>query len=574
MNYLEPVEKIVRDYFDNAIIIDDQLDLCTTSTDPLLISDEDIDYNLGIEIASALEADTIQEAVPIEDTTHSQRPYETYQTFLNEGFITVPWKYSNSTDIDNLTNILKNAKLLVIDWNLEETNDPHFLGQSSLQIIKRFCEINKGMKCVVIYTKEDFNDVQLKLCSEFNCTNLSNANNMLFFQEKDTLSSLFGFVMSKDVSPNQIIKNISTSLFYNNSTSIHFIESANLLDLRMTKALTEFSGPFEKVFLTQVVTSAMSNADISRFFNETLLSNLLETQLTDTNNNFLLALKVNNLIEVLKRQPIDISVITNLTKALNIFTAEKDIFKELKHYFEQPNFQQELLTALHESISSFEVLKDCILSVCSNYILKDKYKNKPGDIHKYKSQIFLFFMLLDDYISCSNNEQFISIYKDQLHYFTQLMKYTSQSSYTEIQTGTIIKGPSEENSKFLLCITPFCDAFRLESVDNKHKFLVGQLKDEYTETNLKNDKNNCHFLAVPDSNSNELLIIKFDFYHTLTLDQSELANQDNYKNIGTLKKDYVQKIINRYIAYQSRAGVDEVFYKESSYINNFINILK
>lgn len=60
------------------------------------------------------------------------------------------------------------------------------------------------------------------------------------------------------------------------------------------------------------------------------------------------------------------------------------------------------------------------------------------------------------------------------------------------------------------------------------------------------------------------------FFNVTSMDEQELRNK--YQKLIVLKKDYVQNIINRYIAYQARAGVNELFFKEA-YRNNFVDLL-
>ncbi|PGD05953.1 response regulator receiver domain [Bacillus toyonensis] len=567
MNYLEPVAKIVKDYFDNAIIIDDELELGTAPTKVPSISDQELTFNSDIEFAATVEFDTKPaDSLPSDKKQHSLRPYETYQTFLKEGFITVPWKYSSEKDIDNLENILKNAKLLVIDWNLEETRDPYLLGESSLTIIKKFCEENKGLKCVVIYTKEDFNDVTKKLSSAFDCqekTTKSNPNETtVFFQEKSTFtSSLFGFVMSKDISPEKIIQNMADILYENSCTALNFIESATLLDRNINDTLTQFSKPFEKVLLTQIVTSRMSNKRISTFFNETLISNILSELQSREENNFFLHSKKNQILKLIKTNVSDEKV----NELCTFLCVKSGLQGNILKLYKNENFKSELKESLSH-VDSFESLEIAIIEAAKIHYCDSKAFNNVQDT------IFLFFMLLDYYISAKSYKDFEFTYKQEMYRFTRLLKYINKN-YDDNQTKNGSLFIDKINERYLLCITPVCDTVRLDKINGKQKFIIGEkilISNKQTLQGADRD----YILAVPDDTTHEVLFVKFNFFDTITIKEDDLQHQNSYQYLATLKREYIQKIVNSYSSYQSRAGVEELFYKESSYINNFINLIK
>lgn len=54
--------------------------------------------------------------------------------------------------------------------------------------------------------------------------------------------------------------------------------------------------------------------------------------------------------------------------------------------------------------------------------------------------------------------------------------------------------------------------------------------------------------------------IRWDFYHVISMKKEEVLR--DCEKISTLRKEYIQNIINRYISYQARAGVNELFSKK------------
>ncbi|PEV08685.1 hypothetical protein COE14_24635 [Bacillus thuringiensis] len=563
MNTYESVEKIVKEYFDNAIIIDDQLNLSTTENEKIAITDDEIgdfleleqfnhDFNTNEQIAAA--ADVVEDA-------NKYNAFSAFQSLIRKGFITLPWKYQNDVDVveelEKLNPLLINSKLLVIDWNLEETKNKDFLGEASLTIIKRFCELNRGLKCVVIYTKEVMDDVKLKLCPEYQC---DQSEDILFFEEKEP-SSLFGFVMSKDINPDQIIKNISKELLKRNSTTMHFIESANLLDRNINETLTQFNQPFEKVLLTQIITSNMSNKQFNTFFNETLLSNALSELQSSERDNFFIYSKVKKLIELVNNN-VTTEHITGLCSFLNI---NGGIEKELIKLLSDSSFKSELDTIIN-STSSLESLHDKIVEITRKY-----YRDKEL-FDRNKNLILLFFALIEFYSKSSSPEDFEKVYKYELYRFTRLLKYINKN-YDEptAKNGSIHL--DKQTNKYILCITPVCDTVRLQNINNKHKFIIGEKVDIKNKNSLSGTEKS-YILAIPEDSKEEIIFVKFNFFDTTVIENNLLTNVDDYQYISTLKREYIQKIINLYSAYQSRAGVEELFCKESAYVNNFLKLIK
>lgn len=81
-----------------------------------------------------------------------------------EGIITFPYKYQNTKDeiqLNLLSPVLSQAKLLVLDWNLEDAKSGSNLipGTASLKILNNYMVNRKGLKCAVIYTQTNCKDV-------------------------------------------------------------------------------------------------------------------------------------------------------------------------------------------------------------------------------------------------------------------------------------------------------------------------------------------------------------------------------------------------------------------------------
>lgn len=568
MSEQQVVQKIVKDYFSSAVIIDDNLELGTNQPDiQKEFSESDFELENPYEFLD--EDESKLEAAPASESHYEESlntPFETYQEFIREGFVTLPWKYTNKEDINVLKNTLDNTKLLIVDWNLEPSFDKSKMGDIAIEIINSFVSSKKGLKCAVIYTQEDSHSVQSKLENTFICKKIEESEtgeDLFIFEEREGANpkSLFGIIMSKKTNPENIIKSIAQILLNNKSITIHLMESANLLNTNLNRSMTNFNTPFEKVLFTQMVTSNLSNSGISQFINETLISSVIEGDKSDFDgdrSNFLFEVKRRNLIKKLNH--LDQACIEPLMNLLNI--SSKLAKNKIPSLFNDCKFILELKRDV-ECSASVEDLREKLSILLKNKV-EDGIVNNRDKFLNLINDVLLFTLFLDDY-NFEEEEKFVKSFQSQSLTFTKILKFITIGD-KKIKTGSIIKNPSD--GKFLLCITPLCDTERPEVVENKYKFLVGDKIDKPTPENLKNNKGNCYYMPLPLEE--ELFYVKWNFFDTCTV---ELSKIEEIESLITLKKDYIQNIINRYIAYQSRAGINEIFYKESNYISNFKNLI-
>ncbi|WP_214772385.1 response regulator receiver domain [Exiguobacterium sp. s39] len=578
MSEQQVVQKIVKEYFNSAVIIDDNLELVTNKIDN---QDTLTDNDLGIGSSDEIFWEQSEEDDSIESDKQNEEnlntPFETYQEFIKEGFVIMPWKYNDKNDIGVLKNTLNNSKLLIVDWNLEPSSyDNSTMGEIAIEIINNFISSKKGLKCAVIYTQEDTQSVQAKLQSTFACKKIEGfeEEDLFIFEEKDSepSKSLFGIIMTKNTKPENIIKNIAQILLESKSITIHLMESANALNANLGKSMTNFNAPFEKVLFSQMITSNLSNNKVSQFINETLVSSVIENDNTifeSEKRNFLFETKKMNIVKKLNIFEKDLDNHTKtdnhkksleeLVELLNLISKlNTQVIKLFKNY----NFIKDLVNNLENS-NSVECFKNKLSDMLKKHLPEDVVKGKYFD--RIKGDTLFLILFLDDY-NAQEKEKFIESFKQQSLNFTKILKFISLGD-KKIKTGSVIKNLKDDS--YLLCITPLCDTERPASINNKYKFLIGDKIDKPSRDDLKNNKNGCYFMPLPLDE--ELIYIKWNFFDTCTI---ELSDLDEKESLLTLKKDYIQNIMNRYIAYQSRAGINEIFYKESNYISNFMKLME
>ncbi|WP_145948521.1 response regulator receiver domain [Paenibacillus sp. Y412MC10] len=654
------VNHIVKDYFNSILIIDDQLDLDVKvfeETTELDLSNIDYD-SVNSALLIGAEEDSIKAginetavaatpALPIKKYT--LQPEASYHTeLMEEGFVTTPFRYNSTipvAQVDVLSNLLSTIKLLIVDWDLEnsKTVEP---GEAASAILQKYTSFDKGLKCAVIYTASDDFDGIMEYLSD---RNLITKRDGVFFENiSDTGHKLFGFIISKNhFKAKQIIPVISQKLLADKSLVLHFMDTAARINNNISRAMLDFSAPFEKVIFSQIITAKIPENDIPRFLTDKFLGIIMENKDDKYQYNFIVENKITSLKNAIATSEFLLDKVIKLILEIGSDTATK---KALINQFRDSRFVSQLVAKIQNHQQGLQLLEEEICGLVENIDMKrdlflvimlwdeflkekgvkslqedlrDALRLYPFNEENY-NKISSFFNkklsgqfkriilekdiinadLLEKYVDTSfedfktefmttisnfdddkeklinllilwpaffgEDSEFSNSYKKQIYNFTKLMKF-NDSTDDRIETGAMYY--QESNDTYLLCITPFCDTFNTNKVDSYLKFLLGRVEPNPIGDRLKNsDTPNCFYMAVPSIEDEKVKIIKWNFYEVITMHEDDVKSE-KLKKMLYLRKEYIQNVLNRYIAYQSRAGVDELFFKESNYINNFINFL-
>lgn len=663
------INHIVKDYFNSILIIDDELDLNVRivveetidavisnidlgAVDPalLVVSEEEKEY-----FKASMDESAAAAAPAVHEKKYSLQPEAAIHVqLMEEGFVTTPFKYDSTIDVAQvevvLATLLSTIKLLIVDWDLENSQinavEP---GTAASAILHKYASFGKGLKCAVIYTASDDFDGIMDYLSE---NNLITKRNGYFFENiSDSGHKLFGFIISKNqFKPREIIPIISQKLLADKSLVLHFMDTASRINNNISRAMLEFSSPFEKVIFSQILTAKIQENEIARFLTDKFLGLVMEGDHEDYKYNFVIENKINRLKNVTKIQidgfsfdkmvKLILEIGSDKTKKplINLFRNSVFVSQLAKTVQDHQQGLQELEEKIIALVDNSELHKDVFLIVMlwdeflneksdnslqtdittsltlcplnevnlndiSNFFslklsgqfkkfilennltpiieelllsgegksydnFKNEFLNKINGSDIEKEKLLELLVLWPAYFG--DESEFSISYKKQIYSFTKLMKF-NESKNDQIETGSIYR--KVENDTYLLCITPYCDTFNTSKVERNLKFLVGRIEPNSGESNLKNsDSPNCFYMAVPFPEEKKVKIIKWNFYEVITLHEDDVK-LDNMKKMLYLRKEYIQNVMNRYIAYQSRAGVDELFFKESSYINNFKNFL-
>ncbi|THF73226.1 response regulator receiver domain [Cohnella fermenti] len=547
MSIQEQIVGIVKRYFDNAVIIDDELEFEQQRLPE--IKDEELGFIPDdVDIIDDVAPASMKGQLPA-----NEQPGELFHELTKEGIVTFPYKYQRTADelqLRWLSSILRNAKLLFLDWNLEEAKagSSSVAGTASLKIIEEYSKVRSGLKCAVIYTQADCSEVLEEISSHFEIVD----KNAYFFQERNAEegNSLFGFVMNKEIQPSNIMEIIGSILLKDKSISLHILDSVHRLEQSISNVMHRFNAPFEKVIFTQMISSEIDSNDIPAFLDDTLLSDVLTEHSKISATNFLFQSKKTEILQTLLQRPIEQQEIESFHALITLKKKDLIVRKLL-----DSTFMSNIIELLrNHELDSIATLKDEIMRISANQLNDEHIRD-----------IILVLMLIDGFRK--NSSDFQKTFQKQTYYLTKLMKYCKTNSDL-IDTGSIWS-MVDEKGQYMLCITPFCDTYRPEKVNHIYKFIVGRATSP-TEKLLNNKDTNFAFISVPLEESKSLVFVKWEFYNVVSMDGASALQK--MRKITTLKKEYVQNIINRYIGYQARAGVNELFYKES-YRSHFVDLL-
>ena len=169
---------------------------------------------------------------------------------------------------------------------------------------------------------------------------------------------------------------------------------------------------------------------------------------------------------------------------------------------------------------------------------------------------------------CQNDQKLADDTNKRFSILTTVKRFYADKKHTPYLTlGTIIQKHNRggEDTFLLLCIQPRCDCERVEWARDFSFLKLKKSNGEKTEIILESEKS--EFLKFYVSyKSYETKLIKFkgreptkrvfagiqngNFYF-------DSADNNRYEWLGELKRDYAQRIANRYASHISRVGLDE-----------------
>lgn len=526
----------------------------------------------------------------------------------------VPVPYSADTTMDALQNYIDSAKLLVIDWKLDDSR------KTAIDVIKN-SNFKNMFKLCVIYT------------SDLPQAEDSFRKNMGFSEEKIKKeedkgrqyiyvidnANLFMLCEKRKFTFEDIVEVFST-LFIREIGffSISFIEMFAHFEKKIPQYLNDFKEPFDSLLLLQTVSDQMPLAELNYEFDNMVINTLKDDIHLDL-----------GILEGIYHQKIgDIrKIITEETgfKARlqeSIERVCKSIGEGRKVLGCLKKIEEEKYKKLiGEAISNEDQLYKSIEKAGADFAemyLKIKFENdinkiallrendkgklwkiyKQAELHEIKEKVIdaipVFLMILlepekewnqtlrkllcmlkvrkYDKESIKLENIFRGCYNQDENGNFELQKvdgknYDWSLIHNKIKQGDVFLKYNEEDEKKVdacyLCIMPACHTLRPEKIDGKVQLISGTVNEIKPNKRIRQSE---HLTMLPNPKmESRTLYVTWQFHDIMTLNLVNLQKEVyfNFCRVYRLDDDYIRQIMGKFISFYSKVGVEEIFAKSN-----------
>lgn len=624
MSYSNNVREIAREYFTDILYIDDAL------KPPVGLPDNVVALSQQAATATAITTDQVYKRPPKsirpkEDSTTFQVPiniapsnpssftnaYKLLLDFQKIGCKASPYFYENTESNTTAMTLIERSHLTILDWHLNEVHS-----ETALSLIKNILHNVNRLKIVVIYTAHpdeavkdlitEFPDTQIKVdktsdSREYHFTHLPGA--------------LIVICDRKIFDANTIRETIiDLVLMIYGVFPLAFFQSINQINKETASILKKFSHPFADYLLLQLHSSDLGLIDFPTSVGEMVSTHI--NKVIDINQEIFIDI-IEQWKDVIGKwiQMEDTQLIEMTTNCLQTMINKHLDHGHAKHNkeflelmmslpsIEWRSFLNLVLEYLNEK--NYKKCKKAILNI-SNAIMKLKIKsecqkiaelNSLPDTHpikksytsiikkSYKDSLdniseklipsILIYMIASQRKEIQLTNSLIElIYLMKIHSYDvdksclSCIENMHEDSFNNFFHNGDILYKSNQREEFLLCISPKCDVFRPhKKIYNQLKFVIGKrLENDINLPERLKESEKLTILPDPLPNSNKLICIKWEYYNTKVI---PINNLKDYMRPYRLNHSYAQQIVNHYIAYHSRAGVEELFFKENHNMRNF-----
>lgn len=618
----EGVREIASKYFSDIIYIDDALMHPNNFIDKISARTEQASSAENIQDSNVTpfrrlptkpnaiidqREERIKQDTSVVDMSDYSRAFNLLYDFQKLGCKASPYYFESEESIDQAVKLIEISHLTILDWELDAT-----AGETTLKLLDKALINQKRMKMMVIYTRspEKARDnlqgkypdspperIRGKL-EEYYLVKLNNAIIIVCSKQNFNAEEIL----------QTFIEQIVLSFGY---FPFGFFDAINKMNDQTALILQRFSYPFDNALILQLSTSGFTENDYAQIVSK-MVSNhfskatnidpvILKSIVSNWKDSvdILLAYHDEKLKEIIHGYISEICKIhhkgTNGKKNVKNISLLKGIdLKNWKEYLQllkeldlskREPFKQLKEKVLNDALdvnTNLELTKSKLIEVLESSdeiirttykkLYKEKYRKEVKDILDPLIPVLLVF-LLSFKSSASNIKQSVRELVDIMKvvpYETISIDRADSLNDDELtnyfSSGDVLFGKDQEA---LVCISPSCDAFNpADKVSYNLKFIRGKvIKKDSEFIKLKEGQ---HISILPNPEGKDLICVKWEFYKTKVIDiRNGFSDYRLYKRPYRFEQSYCQQIINSYLSYHSRSGVDELFFKKESSMRNF-----
>lgn len=526
----------------------------------------------------------------------------------------VPVPYSANTTMNALQNYIDSAKLLVIDWKLEDSP------KTAIDVIKN-SNFKNMFKLCVIYTSD------LLQAEEDFCKNMGFSEEKIRKEEDKGRqyiyvidnANLFMLCEKSKFTFEDIIEVFST-LFIREIGffSISFMEMFAHFEKKIPQYLNDFKEPFDSLLLLQTISDHMPLAELNYEFDNMVINTLKDDIHLD-----------GGVLEGIYHQKIG-----DIRK---IITEETDFKDRLQESIERicksigegkkvlgclKKIEEEKYKRLiEEAISDEDQLYKSIEKAGADFAeiyFKIKFENdinkiaslrendkgklwkiyKKAELDKVKEKVIdaipvflmillepekewnqtlrklLFMLKIRKYgkESIKLENIFRGCYEQGGNGNFELKKmdeknYDWSLIHNKIKQGDVFfKYNKEDENKVdacYLCIMPACHILRPEKIEGKVQLISGTVKEKKPNKEIRHSE---HLTMLPNPKmESRTLYVTWQFHDIVTLNLVNLQKEvyANFYRVYRLDDDYIRQIMGKFISFYSKVGVEEIFAKSN-----------
>lgn len=479
----------------------------------------------------------------------------------NSDFNIMPYYYDSSifwTQTDSLKKKLSHFPLIIIDWQLEENDNP----KTGLDVFEEIIKDNQILHYYVIYSNEiskaitsfaeKFTDIKIGEIKEDGIAVIDNAivmfankrtrniDNIISALEKFTIEN-YGYLPQLFLSAKQQIESI-TAILYN-----------------------EFMG-LDTMMLPQLIADESYSYDgLEDELLKTFIMNKLRDDLKITDDSSESYIK-NSIKRLLSKQVSQ----TSFEKALKICNA-KHKGSILMTFAEYKERCAQILRLNYMELDLLPALK-----LAAHLFVKGSVSGaKPDDITQLsntdREKVDVFVLTL----SISNDENFLVNYV-KLYKLIKLTEYKGDKSFSLAdcfdadKCNTLCQGDVfiDDENNYLICVSPSCQLMRPKKINHRYMFVRGKI-----DSSALDNQKQYYEISLLNKEMDKVVPVRLSFYDPVVIEMCDSDRADQYLKYVrafSLHVEYIHKIVELFSEYIKQIGVEEMFGKASGLKDIFI----
>lgn len=525
-----------------------------------------------------------------------------------------PIKYSSYTDNSQLYLHMKNARLLILDWNLaDKTTAIQLLNEADFSGQLRFC---------VIYTSM-LSDAKTEF---FECIEGVKPQGLTpgKFDDKDyeyaRADSTIYMLCEKSKYDFNMIIGALVQIFIEEIGyfPIAFIDMISGLEQKVPYYLNKFSQPFDKLLLLQTNSDGLPLEDMYHTISDMVINNIKSD--IDLDESVLKSIYFTQIDSLKQLLGSDDLLNERLSRTIDKTLVKLDCDERLKEAIRNislNDFKKIIDKVIKNPEALYKGIEKAGYSMaksCADYMADKMISNFDGEegqknvlkkelsrMYKHQFEDKIKRILPTCLITLLDPEQEYEIdglitslktvcYDDGEQYWSDIFKECYEETdnvlslmcesngasklallQNKLKSGDIVfeKSDFDGDCTAYLCIVPTCHMLRPKKVDGKVLFLKGKIIEGYPERPLRDNE---HFTILPKVNGNLQAHVIWQYHNVVSMDMTNINKVDyeSYYRPYRLTYEYLRQIVGEFVSFYSKSGVEELFIKSDIAIHQLM----